>query len=131
MAQMLRLVLAAALAGGLLAACERYEDDIAAVKAAETTPGTSNEDLANQIAGARGKVEWTAGKAAAYRDNPDIVLVAATIEKTTRSGAKRTVVLEWLNNRQTRQVALERILLDGQPQGLVSGALNLLLLQLE
>ena len=49
------------LAAGFLAACDSYEDDIAAVKAAETTPGGSNEAFANQLAGARGKVEWSAG----------------------------------------------------------------------
>ena len=114
-----------------LAACDSYEDDIAAVKAAKTTPGASNEDFANQLAGARGKVTWSAETPDAYQDNPDIVLVTATIEKTTTSGAKRTVVLEYLNNRQTKKVALERVLVDGQPQGLVSGMLNLLLMQLE
>jgi hypothetical protein len=41
------------------------------------------------------------------------------------------VVLEYLNNGQTRKIALERVLVDGQPQGLVSGMLNLLLMQLE
>lgn len=114
-----------------LAACDSYEDDIAAVKAAETTPGATNEAFANQLAGARGKVTWSAERPEAYRDNPNIVLVTATIDKTTRSGQKRTIVLEYLNNRQTRKVALERALVDGEPQGLVSGMLNLLLLQLE
>jgi hypothetical protein len=114
-----------------LAACDSYDDDIAAVKAAETTPGATNEAFANQLAGARGQVAWSAEKPEAYRDNPNIVLVRATIDKATRSGQKRTIVLEYLNNRQTRQVALERVLVDGEPQGLVSGMLNLLLLQLE
>lgn len=130
MRHLLRLLLVVALAAGV-AACDSYEDDIAAVKAAETTSGTTNEDFANQLAGARGKVTWTAGKPEAYKDNPDIVMVTATIEKTTTSGAKRVVVLEYLNNRQTKKVALERVLVDGQPQGLVSGMLNLLLMQLE
>jgi hypothetical protein len=131
MRHLLRLLVVVALAGGLAAACDSYKDDIAAVKAAETTGGTTNEDFANQIAGARGKVTWAASKPEAYKDNPDIVMVTATIEKTTTSGAKRVVVLEYLNNRQTKKVALERVLVDGQPQGLVSGMLNLLLMQLE
>lgn len=119
------------LAGGMLTACDRYEDDIAAVKAAETTPGTTNEAFANQLAGARGKVTWSAEKPDAYKDNPDIIMVTATIDKVTRAGQKRTIVLEYLNNRQTRKVAMERVLVDGQPQGLVSGMLNLLLMQIE
>jgi len=130
MRHLLRLLVVVALAGGI-AACDSYEEDIAAVKAAETTGGTTNEEFANQLAGARGKVTWAAEKPEAYKDNPDIVMVTATIEKTTSAGAKRVVVLEYLNNRQTRKIALERVLVDGQPQGLVSGLLNLLLLQLE
>lgn len=130
MVRALRLLVVVLVFAGV-AACDSYKDDIAAVKAAETTPGTSNEDFANQLAGARGKVEWSAGKADAYKDNPDIVLVTATIEKTTSAGAKRTVVLEYLNNRQTKKIALERVLVDGEPQGLVSGMFNLLLMQLE
>jgi hypothetical protein len=131
MRNLIRILAIVLLAGGILAACDSYEDDIAAVKAAETTSGGTNEDFANQLAGARGKVTWAASEPEAYKDNPDIVMVTATIEKTATSGAKRVVVLEYLNNGQTRKIALERVLVDGQPQGLVSGMLNLLLLQLE
>jgi hypothetical protein len=60
-----------------------------------------------------------------------VVEVVARIDKTTRAGAKRQVEVAWINNRQTRQVALERLAIDGQPQSLVSGALGLLLMQLE
>lgn len=114
-----------------LAACDSYKDDIAAVKAAETMPGQTNEEFVNQIAGARGKVEWTAEKPTAYKDNPHIILVRATIDRTTRAGVERKIVVEYINNRQTGKVALERVLVDGQPQNLVSGLLNLLLMQLE
>lgn len=124
-------VLAAALLAAGLAACDSYDDDIAAVQAAETMPGTSNAELVNQIAGARGKVEWSAGKSETYKDNADIVEVTATVEKPAADDAMRTVVMAWINNRQTRQVELERMLIDGEPQSLVSGALNLLLMQLE
>ncbi len=126
----------AALAGMLalplaLAACgESFDADIVAVKAA-AGPGGSNEQFANQLAGARGQVAWSASKPAAYKDNPNVVEVVAKVEKTTRAGAKRTVDVAWINNRQTRQVALERLAIDGQSQSLVSGALGLLMMQLE
>jgi ABC-type glycerol-3-phosphate transport system substrate-binding protein len=126
----------AALAGMLalplaLAACgENFDADIQAVKTA-AGPGGTNEQFANQLAGARGQVAWSASKPAAYKDNPNVVEVVAKVEKTTRAGAKRTVEIAWINNRQTRQVALERLAIDGQPQSLVSGALGLLMMQLE
>jgi len=109
---------------------ESYDQDIAAVKAA-AAPGGTNEQFANQLAGARGSVAWSAAKPAKYKDNPNVVEVVAKIDKTTRAGAKRQVEIGWINNRQTKQVALERLSIDGQPQSLVSGALGLLLMQLE
>ncbi|MBL8703919.1 MAG: hypothetical protein JNM30_03695 [Rhodospirillales bacterium] len=115
----------------VLAACgESFDADIQAVKAA-AGPGGTNEQFANQLAGARGQVAWSAQKPAAYKDNPNVVEVVAKIDKTTRAGAKRQVEIAWLNNRQTKQVALERLAIDGQPQSLVSGALGLLMMQLE
>jgi hypothetical protein len=117
----------------LLAACgENYDPDIAAVKAAETVPGTANDKLVDELAGARGKVTWEGGPAdPRYKDNPAIVAVTATIERTTRLGEKRVIRLQFIHNRQTRQVALDGMLVDGQPQDLLAGALNLMLLQLQ
>jgi hypothetical protein len=117
----------------LLAACgENYDPDIAAVKAAETVPGTANDKLVDELAGARGKVTWEGGAAdPRYKDNPAIVAVTATIERTTRLGEKRVIRLQFIHNRQTRQVALDGMLVDGQPQDLLAGALNLMLLQLQ
>ena len=125
-----RVALAAMLALALVACGENFDADVAAVKAA-AGPGGTNEQFANQLAGARGQVAWSASKPAAYKDNPNVVEVVAKVEKTTRAGAKRTVDVAWINNRQTRQVALERLAIDGQPQSLVSGALGLLMMQLE
>jgi hypothetical protein len=120
-----------ALALWALAACgENFDQDIAAVKQAQGLGGT-NEQFANQLAGARGQVAWSATRPAKYKDNPNIVEVAAKIDKTTRAGAKRQVEVAWINNRQTKQVALERLSIDGQPQSLAAGALGLLLMQLE
>lgn len=114
-----------------LGACgENFDQDIAAVKAA-AAPGGTNEQFANQVAGARGQVAWAASKPAQYKDNPNVVEVTAKIDKTTRAGAKRNVEIAWINNRQTKQVALERLSIDGQAQSLVSGALGLLMMQLD
>lgn len=115
----------------LPAACTDYTADIEAVKAAPSVTGGSNEALLNQIAGARGKVEWSAGPAEAYPDNDAIVAVEGRIERTTRTGQRRVILFEYIHNRETSQVALERMLVDGRPQTLLTSALNLMLLELE
>ena len=128
-----RTALGLAAAALLLAGCgDDYAADIEAVKQAETAPGTTNGKLVDEFAGARGKVTWQGSKAAPrYEDNPAIIAVTATIERTTRLGEKRRIDLQFIHNRQTKQVALDGMLVDGKPQDLLAGALNLMLLQLQ
>lgn len=115
----------------LLTGCgDSFSDDIKTVKASPG-PGGTAEEFVNQLAGARGQVTWSGSKPQRYKDNPNIVEVVAKIEKSTRAGAKRQVDLAWINNRQTRQVALERVAIDGQPQSFAAGALGILLMQLD
>jgi hypothetical protein len=91
----------------------------------------TNDELARQLAGPRGKVEWTAERPEKYRDNEYIVGVTARIERTTRAGGKRLIELQFIRNRQNQQVAFEQLVIDGRPQNIIGGALNLLLMQLE
>ena len=121
---------AAFIALALLAACGGYGDDITAVKQAEATPGTSNDAWVDEIAGARGHVEWSAGKDSAY-DNPDIVAVLAKIDRPSANGESHKIELHFIHNRQTQKVALDNVVVDGKTQGLLGGALNLMLLQLQ
>jgi len=115
-----------------LAGCgENFDQDIEAVRAARTIGDNTNDELARELAGARGKVEWQGSRFDKYADNEYIVGVTARIERYTRAGAKRLVELQFINNRQTQQVAFEQLLIDGRPQDLIGGTLNLLLLQLE
>lgn len=120
----------AIIALALLAACGGYGSDIDAVKQAEATPGQTNEAWVNTIAGARGHVEWSAGKAAAY-NNSDIVEVVASIDRPGATGGSHKIELHFIHNRQTQKVALDNVMVDGRSQGLLGGALNLLLLQLQ
>ncbi|MEA2782422.1 MAG: hypothetical protein QOK29_3966 [Rhodospirillaceae bacterium] len=121
---------AAIIAVALLAACGGYDSDIKAVKQAEGTPGHSNEAWANDVAGARGHVEWTADKAVAY-NNPDVIEVVANIDRPSANGTAHKVELHFLHNRQTRKIALDNVVVDGKAQGIIGGALNLMLLQLQ
>lgn len=115
-----------------LAACSDYSKDIEAVRQARSV-GTeqTNDELARQFAGPRGKVEWVADRPEKYKDNEYIVGVTAKIERLTRAGGKRLIDLQFIRNRQNQQIAFEQLTIDGQPQGIVGGALNLLLMQLE
>jgi hypothetical protein len=114
-----------------LYACNRYADDIDAVKQAESiVPGQTNEVLAINIAGARSSIDWQAGPAPKY-DNPDIVGVTAVIKRTSGNGNKHRVDLMFIHNRQTKKVAFDGAIVDGKPQDLVSGAMSLFLMQLE
>ena len=115
-----------------LAACGDYSKDIDAVRQDRTvTKDQTNEALALQLAGARGKVEWVGDRPDKYKDNEYIVAVTAKIERISRVGAKRQIELQFIRNRQNQQISFEQLTIDGQPQGLVGGALNLLLMQLE
>ena len=115
-----------------LSACSDYTKDIDAVRQDRTvTQDQTNDALALQLAGARGKVEWVGDRPDKYKDNEYIVAVTAKIERITRAGAKRQIELQFIRNRQNQQISFEQLTIDGQPQGIVGGALNLLLMQLE
>ena len=132
MTRILRVLLLAVAAALALAACSDYSKDIDAVRQDRTvTKDQTNDALAQQLAGARGKVEWVADRPDKYKDNEYIVAVTAKIERITRAGAKRQIELQFIRNRQNQQISFEQLTIDGQPQGLVAGALNLLLMQLE
>lgn len=127
-----RLAAIVVLAAGLVSACSDYAKDIEAVRQHRTiVEDQTNDELAREIAGARGKVEWSADRPDKYRDNEYIVGVTARIERTTRAGAKRVIELQFIRNRQNQQIAFDQLTIDGQPQSILGGALNLLLMQLE
>ena len=114
-----------------LAACGGYARDIEAVKQSSVPTGIVNEELVKQFAGARGKATWSAERPEKYKDNENIVLVRATVDRIGRSGAKHQVVLDWIHNRQTEKIDLERVTVDGEEQSMVGGALQFLLLQMD
>ncbi len=118
------LPLACALA---LLGCDSYKSDIAAVKRAKTLPGQTNEELVMDLAGARASIEWTAEPSKVY-DSDDIIAVTATINRLGQQGRRSKVDLVYVHNRQTKKVSFEELRLNGQRQDLLSGALNLMLL---
>lgn len=125
-----RLITALALAGTLVLAACGYGDDIATVKKAETLPGKNNEALVNDLAGAHGSVDWTGSKPDRFKDT-EIVLVTATIKQIGRSGKEHHLVFDFVNNRQTQKVGIDRVLVDGEEQNLLTLPFNLIKLQLD
>jgi hypothetical protein len=115
---------------GALAACSEYGADIDAVKAAQTAD-MRNEDVVARLAGAEGSIEWSARAWEPYPPNSGIILVEATVDKVTRAGEQRRVVLQYVYNRGTEKAFLHDVLVDGQSQGALSGALRMLLMRLE
>lgn len=125
-----RLILVVLLAA-IITGCNQYKNDIDAVKVADSIfPGKSNEVIAIEIAGARGVIDWTAGKSEKY-DDPAMVVVSAVIKRIGATGVKHRVELQFLNNRQTKKVAFDQVLVDGQPKDMISGAMSLFMMQLE
>ena len=116
--------LAAALA---LLGCDSYKSDIAAVKRAKTLPGETNEELVMDLAGARASIEWTAEPSKLY-DSGEVIAVTAEINRLGQAGQRSKVELVYLHDRQTKKVSFQELRLNGQRQDLLSGALNLLLL---
>ena len=110
-----------------LLGCDNYKSDIAAVKRAKTLPGQSNEELVMDLAGARASIEWTAEPSKVY-DSDDIIAGTAEINRLGQAGQRSKVELVYLHNRQTKKVSFEELRLNGQRQDLLSGALNLMLL---
>jgi hypothetical protein len=120
------VVMVAALTG-----CDRYGDDIDAVKQAESViPGKNNELLAIDVAGARGTIKWQGGAAPQYQSD-DIVGVQAVINRIGGTGKRHTVELDFIHNRQTKKVAFDGLLVDGKKQDVVSGGWAIFLMQLE
>jgi hypothetical protein len=125
---MRRSLIGLALAAGLLAACDSYDADIEAVQAAETTPGRTNAEFAAELAGDDGSVDWSAEK---LDGREGTVRVIADIQRPSSSGPAHEIRFEYLHERGSGRVRLDRALVDGREQSLLTGMLNLLLLQLD
>jgi len=53
------------------------------------------------------------------------------VEKQTRDGKKRQIIVQYVYNRVDERTSLQDVLVDGQSQGVLGGALRMLLLRLE
>ncbi|WP_419902863.1 hypothetical protein [Kiloniella sp.] len=105
-----------------------YANDIDAVRN-EIQNGQSNTDLVEALAGRHGKVTWL-GDAWDDNQSDQLTRVSATIQKTL-DGRERNLVLQYRYDRASKDVVLDKVLLDGQVQSVISGAVAMLAMKLE
>ncbi|WP_085902444.1 hypothetical protein [Kiloniella majae] len=113
-------------AGGATGAS--YSEDIDAVRD-HVTDGQSNADLIGELAGRHGKVTWLAGPWDDKQSDQQ-VLVSASIRKNLND-ADRELTLLYRYDRTSHNVVLDKVLLDGQVQSVVGGAVAMLAMKLE
>ncbi len=115
---------------GSLAACSDYGEDIDAAKAA-VIDGMTGADFVTRLAGPDGSVQWSGRRPDHYAEGSSIVLVEAKVDKLTRAGAARRIVLQYIYNRVTERVTLYDVVVDGESQGILGASLRMLLLRFE
>lgn len=120
-AMVLQMVAALALAG-----CENYSSDISAVQRAALLPGITNQDLILDLAGERASVEWKADGT----DTDGVVAVSAIINRVGKAGMRSTIELNFLHDRTAKSVTLREVRLNGKREPLLTGALDLVNLNL-
>lgn len=91
--------------------------------------GQSNSDLIGELAGRHGKVTWLAGP---WNDkqSDEQVLVSASIRKNL-DDTDHELTLLFRYDRTSQDVILDKVLLDGQVQSVVGGAVAMLAMKLE
>ena len=114
----------------LVPACseEDFRHDIEAVRAARTiAPDATNDEVARRIAGAQGRIAWTAGRIGEYLNYENTVSVIAHIDRKTRAGADRAIELTFLYDRALGDVSFQLLGVDGQSMMVMGDWLQLLL----
>ncbi len=105
-----------------------YSEDIDAVRD-HVVDGQSNDDLIGKLAGRHGKVTWLAGPWD-DKQSDQLILVSASIRKKL-DNADRELTLLYRYDRTSHDVVLDKVLLDGQVQSVVGGAVAMLAMKLE
>ena len=105
----------------VLAGCDNYEADVRTVQQAAILPGLTNQELVMDLAGERASAEWEADST----DRDGVIEVVATINRVGQAGKRSTIELHYSHDRNTKNVTLDRVLLNGKRAGLASGAIDL------
>lgn len=129
---------------GLLLGCgelaqEVVEDPgIEIVKKSSCGVGNATmEEYCNEVVGVNGQVKWTGVRASAipdenwkqkknpYKNNPDVSLVVVEMKKVTKKGNEKTAVLGYAVNTKSKVKELIQLEIDGKPQSILLGLIEL------
>jgi hypothetical protein len=101
------------------------------------------EDYCNQVVGVNGQVKWIGMKASSisdenwkdkinpYKNNPDISLVFVEMKKMTKKGSEKKATLGYAVNTKTRVFELFQFEVDGKPQSILLGLIELGIMSME
>lgn len=147
---MLRNLIVTALVLGLLIGCgelaQKVTEDpgIEIVKKSSCGFGNATmEDYCNEVAGVNGHVKWSGVKASTipeenwnqkinpYKNNPDVSLVVIEMKKVTKKGNEKTAVLGYAVNTKSKVKELIQLEIDGKPQSILLGLMELGIMSME
>jgi hypothetical protein len=101
------------------------------------------EDYCNEVAGVNGQVKWSGVKASTipeenwkpmknpYKNNPDVSLVVIEMKKVTKKGNEKTAVLGYAVNTKSKVKELIQLEIDGKPQSILLGLMELGIMSME
>lgn len=101
------------------------------------------EEYCNQVAGVNGQVKWSGVKASTipeeywkqkknpYKNNPDVSLVVIEMKKVTKKGNEKTAVLGYAVNTKSKVKELIQLEIDGKPQSILLGLIELGIMSME
>ena len=101
------------------------------------------EDYCNEVAGVNGQVKWSGVKASTipeknwkqkknpYKNNPDVSLVVIEMKKVTKKGNEKTAVLGYAVNTKSKAKELIQLEIDGKPQSILLGLMELGIMSIE
>ncbi len=93
--------------------------------------GLTGADFVARLAGPDGSVQWSGRRPDQNAEGSSIVLVEAKVDKLTRAGAAKRIVLQYIYIRVTKRVTLYDVVVDGESQGILGASLRMLLLKFE
>ena len=101
------------------------------------------EEYCNEVAGVNGKVKWSGVKASTipeenwkqkknpYKNNPDVSLVVIEMKKVTKKGIEKTALLGYAVNTKSKVKELIQFEIDGKPQSILLGLMELGIMSME
>jgi len=147
---MLKSFILTALVVGLLIGCGELAQKVAEDPGIEIVKKSScgfgnatMEEYCNEVVGVNGQVKWSGVKASTipgenwrqkknpYKNSPDVSLVVIEMKKVTKKGNEKTAVLGYAVNTKSKVKELIQFEIDGKPQSILLGLIELGIMSME